>query len=516
MMTQMISACAQGVEAVPVTVEVDVRANRLSISIVGLPDAATRESRDRLVPAITNSGFSLQESSIVINLGPADLRKEGSAFDLAMAVGILGAMGLFPAEACHATMLLGELALDGALKCVRAALACAECAKGLGMKRIVLPIENAREAALVSGIEVLQARCLQEVIYWLRGSGSLSSPDRQEAAAAEPQQVADFMEVKGQSMAKRAMEIAAAGGHNLLLQGPPGSGKSMLSKRLPGILPPLSEEEFIEVLRIYSAAGKAKVALDHWLRRPFRAPHHTASPIALIGGGTNPRPGEVTLAHKGILFLDEFPEFPRTVLEVLRQPLEDRHVTISRASQQITFPADFLLVAAMNPCPCGWHGDRRRSCSCSPDRIQNYRQRISGPLLDRIDLQVEVPSVSLSTLRSLPPAEASADIARRVNQARRRQRERFSTCLVTNGCMSSAELTRCCTLRPSSQAWLDAHADSMGLSGRVYDKILRLARTIADLAGASAIEDHHLQEAIAFRKWDQPVSIRTLQATELS
>lgn len=500
----VFSACPHGVEAVSVIVEVDVRPNNLRVSIVGLPDAATRESKDRLVPAITNSGFALASDDITINLAPANLRKEGTGFDLAMAVGILVSKGILLRDKVEGLMFLGELALDGGLRPVRGVLAAAECAMRQGFRGLVLPQANLAEAQLIKGLTIWPLQSLAQWVGVMRGRVELEPVIGNGVVPCdrEPtQDQVDFSFIKGQSGVKRALEIAAAGKHNILMFGPPGSGKSMLGRAIATILPPLNATEVIEVTRISSCVGRLEGG-QAILERPFRQPHHTASPVAMVGGGTNPRPGEVSQAHLGVLFLDEFPEFPRAVLEVLRQPLEDRKVTVSRAADKVTFPADFMLVAAMNPCPCGYRGDPRGACQCPEYRVEQYLSRLSGPLLDRIDIHIEVPALTIATLRRLPPAETSATVRARVAQARARQEARYGLGTTTNASMTTTQMERHCCLPVDMADWLGHKVDRQGCSKRVHDKILRVARTIADLVGREAIAREDILEALSYRQLD--------------
>jgi magnesium chelatase family protein len=509
MLATIASAALQGIDAAAVHVEVNTGESGLpGLVLVGLPDAAVKESRDRVSSAVANSGFKMPWTRTTINLAPGNVRKEGPIYDLPIALGLLVATGQLAAGELDRFLIAGELGLSGALRPVRGALAMARLARNLGKRGLLLPPLSAAEASLVEGLEVYQADSLDGAFRFLAGQTKLQPlpPDRArlQISASASVDGADFAEIKGQGALRRAVEVAVAGNHNLMIIGPPGSGKSMIAKRIPTIMPAPTLEEHLEILCIHSAAGRTLSGEMTWGTRPFRGPHHTISDIGLLGGGTIPGPGEISLAHHGVLFLDELPEFKRSALEVLRQPLEDGVVTISRSAGKVTLPCCFMLVAAMNPCPCGYLGDARHDCRCSPTQIQRYRARISGPLLDRIDLHVEAPALSIEELRSGRAGETSAVVRQRIAAARARQHARFAGSKVTsNARMSHAQIRRHCTLDRALGDLLQGAMEQLRLSARAYDRILKVAHTIADLAGADRIEPPHLLEAIQYRSLDR-------------
>ncbi len=513
MLATLASAALQGIDAEVVFVEVNAgEAGEPKLILVGLPDAAVKESDDRVFSALSNSGFKAPGTRTTINLAPGNLRKEGPFYDLPIALGILAATRQLTAPGLDDWLIAGELSLSGATRPVRGALAMARLARKLRKRGVLLPGISAEEAALVEGIEVYRVDSLDQAVRFLNGTAKLLPLTASTARLHPPASPAgdeasiDFSEIKGQPALRRAVEVAVSGGHNLLMIGPPGSGKSMVAKRIPTIMPAPTLDERLEILSIHSAAGRTISGELAWDVRPFRSPHHTVSDVALLGGGSIPGPGEISLAHHGVLFLDELPEFKRSALEVLRQPLEDGEVTISRSAGKVTLPCAFMLVAAMNPCPCGYLGDSRHECRCTPSQIQRYRARISGPLLDRIDLHVEAPALSLADLRAEKPGEPSAAMRTRVNHARAQQIRRFAGTRVTsNARMTHAQIRRHCAIDARLGDLLQQAMDQLSLSARAYDRILKVARTIADLAGNEKIEPNDILEAIQYRSLDRTV-----------
>ncbi len=500
MLAKVKSASVIGIDGFIVHVEVDLSSGLPVFSTVGLPDAAVRESKDRVVAAVRNSGFDFPSRRVTVNLSPADVKKEGTAFDLPIAIGVLAADGLLPLDPIGRHVLIGELALDGRLRPVRGILPIALAARDEGAA-LILPAANAAEASVVKGLTLVPAVSLEQTIHYFRGEWKpepFVAPVR--PSFVEPEGL-DLADIRGQLFAKRALEVAAAGSHNLLMIGPPGSGKTMLARRLPGLLTSMTFDESLETRKIHSVAGLGSGAI--FGERPFRSPHHTISDVALIGGGTHPRPGEVSLAHNGVLFLDELPEFDRHVLEVLRQPLEEGSVTVSRAAKTVCFPARFMLVAAMNPCPCGYEGHPERECVCTPMAVRKYRGKVSGPLLDRIDMHVEVPALSLAEItEEPPPSEKTGVVLSRILDARARQRARG---VMSNSRLSGKEVKAHCKLDAPSKTLVKEAVSKLGLSARSFDRILKVARTVADLAGSDSLREEHVAEAVGYRSLDRPL-----------
>ena len=507
MFVKVHTGAIAGIDAVSVTAEVNVSSGGIGLFIVGLPDNTIKESHERIQAAFENSGYKLLAKKTVVNLAPADLRKEGSQYDLAIAVGILIATEQLTTSMLEESMFIGELSLNGRLRPIKGVLPLVAMARAKGLRRVFMPEENISEGAVVEGIECVAIGSLTELCEILAGRMPYTPAENIIAQSEEGDEDIyreDFADVKGQHLVKRALEIAAAGGHNVIMVGAPGSGKTMLARRMPSILPPMTLEEALQTTKVHSVAGKIGAHKGLITERPFRAPHHLTSQVALIGGGQSPQPGEVSLANNGVLFLDEMPEFGRNVLEVLRQPLEDKHITISRARYSVDYPANFTLIASMNPCPCGYYGHPTRSCTCSPTAVGRYLSKVSGPLLDRIDLHIEVPPVEYDQLASRQKAESSADIRVRVNAARARQQARFAgTGILSNARIPTSKLKEFCPLTDAAGNLLKGAFERMGLSARAYDRLLKVARTIADLDSSDVIDVPHIAEAIQYRSLDR-------------
>ena len=507
MLVKVYAAALQGIDATIVTIEVN-SSRGIKFFLVGLPDSAVKESHERIISALQVNGYRFPSRQIVVNMAPADIRKEGSAYDLPLAIGILASAGEVAEEKLSKYLIMGELSLDGSLQPIKGALPIAISARAQGYEGFILPKQNAREAAVVNNLHVYGVENIKEVIEFFNGERELEPTivnTREEFFQHQSNFPYDFADVKGQESVKRALEIAAAGGHNAIMIGAPGSGKSMMAKRLPSILPPLSLSESLETTKIHSVAGKLSKNDSLIATRPFRSPHHTISQVAMVGGGSNPQPGEISLAHNGLLFLDELPEFNRSVLEVLRQPLEDRHISISRAKYSLDYPASFMLVASMNPCPCGYYNHPTKACVCNPGQVHRYLNRISGPLLDRIDIQIEIVPVPFEKMAEQSQGESSESIRNRVIKARKIQEERFANHpgIYCNAQMESKLLHQYATPDEKGLNLLRTAMTRLNLSARAYDRILKVARTIADLEGSKEIQSHHIGEAISYRKLDR-------------